>query len=1403
MLRIELKKKNKNDNKSAKGSFEYITRSGLSNKDEIAKSTDLIYTSSKIPTFFSKESQFWNEVDKNERKNGRVNSELLISLPREKTTKEKVEMIEEFIEKTLKKNTSYSYAIHEPMASDGLLNPHCHLMIYEKVFPRNFYNEELSKEITKKDFATTFQKNGNYIEKEKSYREKAFIYKARENYEELIYEKGNFDTQKQLEKFAKLHEKGKNTDNEKRFFILQSEQILMKEKGEIYMNDFNNLKKSNSVHEIKEYFDNISEEKMKELNILFPEQKDFFELLKNNDLSKINEEHNISNEIILQKINDLTIQNVPDVLINSDSDLINLDKNIRETIDFNEITDRYIYNKILTKVFKDDNFDLDNKRFFQLNNFFKELKESDEFKIETKNYISNSTLEYRKNNENNLLDEVPYRKINVKEIDLEKFELDCIKLEDKFNKKEEEFFSNKELVKELKIMYFTDLTKNTENDDTEIKYEDFMKNLKDNIQYNFQNLTKDFVYTNLFYKPNTNYFIEFDKEEINNDYLSMNTTTKNIRSKEFFIEKEKIEAPLKNIAEKERIDITEDFLDERKGFVDLIENNIKGNITYFNKVGNINESMFYFKAIEDREKIINENLDNENINFKISVKIPKKKEKNEKLTLENTVETKEISYQEFLNNKRENDKAKIELGFNSTIYEKKEKSQTESEDFKKNLRPTLPLIKVKLFVIPDDNSKNNLKMFSLENNNDLLDMGSEFKGKKPSLILNTPSLLEKAYNHSKELSEKIEIEKDITNCLEKSVETNSFNEKVFSQIKLKENIKNCFVDENINKMVTKDSGLHYKLTKNMVDKILDKNMAFTALQNEYNLKDSIGKLSLERGSYTYFGFSEDIEKMNNSLKKHHFIKTKRENLLDKTVQNSNTINSIINFNNLEENNTISNIEKINDFFNFSTIGNNNLKKFLTSNQEIEKKLINDFQIKDENNQIQTIIKDKIDNNKTSKKPFYKENDEKAKESYFFDKNIEILSLQYYVSTVNLSENEEEDPALNGIDNLAKISLSNMKQYVNSRPRRKDDEIKIDNRKIENYTNDRESILLRKAETENEYYVATENTTLNEYLSNLNYIVFKLEWENEDEDSEEKEFALEIKPKELTEKNSNYLFNDERMFEKNLLFKIYISNNNTRNQLDIHTLNNNIEGSAEEIEMIATNKLIKEYFRTRLIDKSDEPELWTDDEVKDIKKKLDIKLNYEIEKITHDQSLENSVKDFIAHNEVFQKIRISVDTDVEMQTSINNLQNTLIGQKLAVELQKHIYSENDYILETYKYKNEKMKPVLEVNELEEDELTIKRKVKEIDYFNKNHSLFKEINEFSIDINGDELLPNFNKKNKEIKVTKDIKFSKEYSNLDFDIKPKSYELDKNDFKNNFEIVKNNSKKLKLLKEVEKSL
>lgn len=182
---------------------------------------------------------------------------------------------------------------------------------------------------------------------------------------------------------------------------------------------------------------------------------------------------------------------------------------------------------------------------------------------------------------------------------------------------------------------------------------------------------------------------------------------------------------------------------------------------------------------------------------------------------------------------------------------------------------------------------------------------------------------------------------------------------------------------------------------------------------------------------------------------------------------------------------------------------------------------------------------------------------------------------------------------------------------------------------------------------------------------------------------------------------------------------------------------------------------------------------------------------------------NCVKEYVANNEIFQKIRINLNSNVEMKTSIQGLQSTLLGQKLANELQKHIYSENAYIKETYKYKNQKMKSLLEVNELEENELTIKRKVKEIDYFNKNAKLLKQVNEYYIESNNDNLNSNLKTLEKNTKVRKDIRFGKEYSNLDFDISPKSYEMDSNDFKNNLEIVKGNKRKIKLLKDIEKSL
>ncbi len=75
---------------------------------------------------------FWKSADKNERINGRIYTELEISLPRELNKEQREELVQEFVDKTLGKNFTYFYAIHSPLASDGEQNPHIHLMFSER-----------------------------------------------------------------------------------------------------------------------------------------------------------------------------------------------------------------------------------------------------------------------------------------------------------------------------------------------------------------------------------------------------------------------------------------------------------------------------------------------------------------------------------------------------------------------------------------------------------------------------------------------------------------------------------------------------------------------------------------------------------------------------------------------------------------------------------------------------------------------------------------------------------------------------------------------------------------------------------------------------------------------------------------------------------------------------------------------------------------------------------------------------------------------------------------------------------------------------------------------------------------------------------------------------------------------
>ena len=107
--------------------YAYINRDGKYKRADIEK-----IESGNLPTWAKDAKHFWKSADKNERMNGRVYTELEISLPRELTQEQREELVSRFVEKTLGKNFTYSYAIHNPLARDGEQNPHVHSMFSER-----------------------------------------------------------------------------------------------------------------------------------------------------------------------------------------------------------------------------------------------------------------------------------------------------------------------------------------------------------------------------------------------------------------------------------------------------------------------------------------------------------------------------------------------------------------------------------------------------------------------------------------------------------------------------------------------------------------------------------------------------------------------------------------------------------------------------------------------------------------------------------------------------------------------------------------------------------------------------------------------------------------------------------------------------------------------------------------------------------------------------------------------------------------------------------------------------------------------------------------------------------------------------------------------------------------------
>jgi len=107
--------------------YAYINREGKYKREDLEN-----IKSGNLPNWAKDAAHFWKSADKNERINGRIYTELEISLPRELNKEQREELVQEFVDKTLGKNFTYFYAIHSPLASDGEQNPHIHLMFSER-----------------------------------------------------------------------------------------------------------------------------------------------------------------------------------------------------------------------------------------------------------------------------------------------------------------------------------------------------------------------------------------------------------------------------------------------------------------------------------------------------------------------------------------------------------------------------------------------------------------------------------------------------------------------------------------------------------------------------------------------------------------------------------------------------------------------------------------------------------------------------------------------------------------------------------------------------------------------------------------------------------------------------------------------------------------------------------------------------------------------------------------------------------------------------------------------------------------------------------------------------------------------------------------------------------------------
>ena len=97
------------------------------------KKKDLLFKEVRnLPEEFNDIKDFWKCAETYERKNSNLYRELEISLPREFTPKENKKIVDNFCENLFGKEYVYNYAMHNPKSFDGDMQPHVHIMFFER-----------------------------------------------------------------------------------------------------------------------------------------------------------------------------------------------------------------------------------------------------------------------------------------------------------------------------------------------------------------------------------------------------------------------------------------------------------------------------------------------------------------------------------------------------------------------------------------------------------------------------------------------------------------------------------------------------------------------------------------------------------------------------------------------------------------------------------------------------------------------------------------------------------------------------------------------------------------------------------------------------------------------------------------------------------------------------------------------------------------------------------------------------------------------------------------------------------------------------------------------------------------------------------------------------------------------